>query len=249
MSAPQKVIVTGGCGFFGAAIVKQLLAAGDAVTVVDLADPSKWWHALIPAEDIAKVSFLKCGVDSDEFVAAVVAAAPDALIHLAGLQIPTCRANPVLGARVNVIGTLNVFEAARKLQAARPGAPLMRVVYASSAAIFGPDADYGDAPAGDTSNPNPSSHYGAYKLCAEHCAKAYWLDYKVRPRRRRAAAQAGGRQLPALTHAQRAPHPLTPPPDPLCRPAPAHRLRPRPRRGAHVLPHARRGGRRHGRGL
>ena len=38
---------------------------------------------------------------------------PTAIIHLAGLQIPTCKANPVLGARVNVIGTINVFEAAK----------------------------------------------------------------------------------------------------------------------------------------
>ena len=178
--ASQNVIVTGGCGFFGAWIVKQLLKEGDTVTVVDLAAPTKWWGALMTPDDIARVRFVKLGVDTEEFVSLVVETAPDAVIHLAGLQIPTCRGNPVLGAKVNVIGTLNVFEAARKLQAAQPGKAVMRVVYASSAAIFGPDADYGDAPAGDTSNPNPSSHYGAYKLCAEHCAKAYWLDYKAR---------------------------------------------------------------------
>jgi nucleoside-diphosphate-sugar epimerase len=183
----QSVLVTGGCGFFGAWIVRHLLAAGDNVTIVDLADPTKWFQALLTAEEIARVAFKKLGVDTDDFVSLVVETAPDAVIHLAGLQIPACRGNPVLGARVNVIGTLNVFEAARKLQAAKPEKAPMRIVYASSAAIFGPDADYGDAPAGDTSNPNPSSHYGAYKLCAEHCAKAYWLDYKVRraPRNQR----------------------------------------------------------------
>lgn len=175
----QNVIVTGGCGFFGAWICKQLIEAGDKVTVVDVGAPTKWWEALLTPEQISQVTFVKVGVDTDEFVATVVAAAPHAVIHLAGLQIPTCRANPVLGAKVNVIGTLNVFEAARKLQAANPTAPVMRIVYASSAAIFGPDADYGDAPAGDMSAPNPSSHYGAYKLCGEHAAKAYFGDYKI----------------------------------------------------------------------
>src|SRR5581483_8995825 len=48
------------------------------------------------------------------------------LVHLAGLQVPTCKADPVAGAFVNVIGTLNLFEAARALG-------VERIVYASSA--------------------------------------------------------------------------------------------------------------------
>ena len=74
---------------------------------------------------------------------------------------------------MNVIGTLNVFEAAKQIAAAGGSAP--RIVYASSAAIFGPDAEYGEAPVvGDGSAPKPTSHYGAYKLCIEHCAQAYF---------------------------------------------------------------------------
>src|SRR5205823_2728040 len=55
------------------------------------------------------------------------------ILHLAGLQTPTCRADPILGARVNVIGTLAVFEAALALKG-----QVERVVYASSAAVHGP---------------------------------------------------------------------------------------------------------------
>jgi nucleoside-diphosphate-sugar epimerase len=120
------------------------------------------------------VTFVKGKVDEPEFVAAVVGAAPDAVIHLAGLQVPTCRDNPVLGARVNVIGTLNVFEAAKALKAA--GGVVPKIVYASSAAVFGPDAEYGEEAAGDMSTPKPTSHYGAYKLCCEFAAKAYALS-------------------------------------------------------------------------
>jgi nucleoside-diphosphate-sugar epimerase len=79
----------------------------------------------------------------------------------------------VLGARVNVVGTLNVFEAARALKTPP------RIVYASSAAVFGPDAEYPEAHVGDHSVPKPASHYGAYKLCCEHSAKAYWLAYRL----------------------------------------------------------------------
>jgi len=80
-------------------------------------------------------------VSDAKVVKEVVAAAnPTAIIHLAGLQIPTCRANPRLGAMVNVIGTINVFEAALAQKAAGGEAPV--VVYASSAAVLGPKTDY-----------------------------------------------------------------------------------------------------------
>lgn len=46
----------------------------------------------------------------------------------------------------------------------------------SSAAIFGPDAEYGEAAVGDSSAPKPTSHYGAFKLCTEYCAHAYFTD-------------------------------------------------------------------------
>jgi nucleoside-diphosphate-sugar epimerase len=122
--------------------------------------------------------------DSEAFAAVVKDTAPDAIIHLAGLQVPACRESPVLGARVNVIGTLNVFEAARSSHSPYPlsgrgGKGPPRIVYASSAAVFGPDAEYAEVAVGDRSVPKPASHYGAYKLCCEHSAKAYWLAHKL----------------------------------------------------------------------
>lgn len=103
----------------------------------------------------------------------MVDANPEAIIHLAGLQVPTCRDNPILGAKVNVLGTLNVFEAAKQLKATKGTSP--KIVYASSAAVFGPDAEYGEQAVGDLSAPKPTSHYGAYKLCCEYAAKAYFI--------------------------------------------------------------------------
>ena len=70
------------------------------------------------------------------------------VIHLAGLQVPACAADPIRGARVNVIGTLAVFEAAKAEK-------IPRVVYASSAAVFGPPEDYPQGPAPDSAATGP----------------------------------------------------------------------------------------------
>ena len=83
------------------------------------------------------------------------------MIHLAALQVPFVRADPPLGARVDVLGTVNVFEAVRR----RKGriAPL---VYASSIAALG-DGDH------------PSTLYGVFKWANEGTAERYFEDYGV----------------------------------------------------------------------
>ena len=79
------------------------------------------------------------------------------IIHLAALQVPFCRADPPLGARVNVLGTVNVFEAvARRADRIGP------VVYASSIAAY------------DT-----STLYGVFKRANEGTAHVYWADHAV----------------------------------------------------------------------
>jgi nucleoside-diphosphate-sugar epimerase len=85
-----------------------------------------------------------------------------AIIHLAALQVPFCKADPAAGARANVVGTVNVLEAARH-------AGLKRVAYASSIAAlsFLPDA------------PWLATLYGAYKLANEMTAKVYFQDWGV----------------------------------------------------------------------
>ena len=81
------------------------------------------------------------------------------MIHLAALQVPFCRADPPLGARVNVLGTVNVFEAAK----ARP--QLAPITYASSIAAF--DAN-------GTMAGHPGTIYGVYKRANESTAAVYF---------------------------------------------------------------------------
>jgi nucleoside-diphosphate-sugar epimerase len=94
------------------------------------------------------------------------------VIHLAGLQVPTCRANPILGAQVNVIGTLCVFEAIRLA-----GSAIKRLVYASTAAVFGPPEKYPSGPLADDVKLFPATHYGHFKVCNEGNASVYYQDF------------------------------------------------------------------------
>ena len=84
----------------------------------------------------------------------------DHVINLAGLMTPDCSSSPILGAKVNLLGSINVFEALKKNN-------IKFLVYASSAGVFGLKDHY---------YPFPETHYGAYKLAVEGVARAYFNE-------------------------------------------------------------------------
>jgi nucleoside-diphosphate-sugar epimerase len=90
------------------------------------------------------------------------------IVHLAAVLIPYCQANPVAGAMVNVIGTLNVFEAAR--DAGRQ----VRIAYASSSAVWGPEEAYGEGKINEDQEPKPATHYGIFKHSNEGNARVFY---------------------------------------------------------------------------
>lgn len=156
----MRVFMTGGRGFLGAWIIRHALAAGIEVGVFDLIDDRRLIAALIGAPEAARLSWHGGDIAAPGAVAAAMAGY-DSVIHLAGLLTPACAADPVRAAEVNLIGTLRVFEAAR-----RQG--IDRIVYTSTAGVFGPD---------DGRIPYPVSHYGATKLACEGAARAYSADH------------------------------------------------------------------------
>ena len=171
----RRYLVTGANGCIGAWIVKILLDREDVVTTLDLDAGSHRLDALCELDRLPEIHEridARSGDvgDLEEVRAAVEAARPDAIIHLAGLQVPTCRANPIAGARVNVSGTLNIFEAAREA-----GTP--NVTYASSAAVYGPAP--ADRSIKEDEFVDPRTHYGVFKLANEGNADIYWNDHKV----------------------------------------------------------------------
>ncbi len=167
----ETYFITGAQGCIGSWIVKALIERGDAVVVFDRSDDSRRLSAIMSDEDVAKVRFITGDVtDGARVLAALDESAAVKVIHLAGLQVPTCKVDPVTGALVNVAGTLNVFEAARKLRS-------KRVVYASSAAVYGMNDD--DVALDETTQCEPTTHYGVFKRANEGNARVYYLDHGI----------------------------------------------------------------------
>jgi len=164
--------LTGALGCIGAWVVKHLVERGDAPVVFDLGSDARRIRDVLAPEAFARVRFVTGDItDLAAVRAAVAGCRPRAILHLAGLQVPFCRQDPPLGARVNVLGTIHVFEAAL---AANVG----RVVYASSAAVFGPGEDDGAAVA-ESAAGSPVTHYGVYKQANEGTARVYWLEKQL----------------------------------------------------------------------
>ena len=94
---------------------------------------------------------------------------PTHVIHLAAMQLPFCKADPIQGAMVNVVGTVNIFEAIKR-------SGLRKLVYASSTAVYGRAEEYPPTPLAHNAKLNPHSHYGVYKVANEDNARIYWQD-------------------------------------------------------------------------
>lgn len=169
----ERILITGGQGFIGAWIARSLALEGSEVTLLDLQADDHIVGQVFEADLLTRIQRSFGDVADGETVSRVVQETrPTGVIHLAGLQVPTCRQNPPLGARVNVIGTLNVFEAVRALP--EP----VNVVYASSAAVIGLPEDY-SGPVEDAAHHEPRTHYGVFKLANEGSARVYWHDHGV----------------------------------------------------------------------
>jgi nucleoside-diphosphate-sugar epimerase len=168
-----RVLLTGGYGCIGAWITHNLLQRGDQVWIYDLKEDPRRLRLILDEERVCQVAFVPGDVtDLAALRQAVERYNITHLVHLAGLQVPVCRADPILGAKVNVLGTLAVFEAVRQAQG-----QVQRLVYASSAAVFGPPSDYGPGPLADDVPLTPTTHYGYFKCCNEGNARVYFQDH------------------------------------------------------------------------
>ncbi len=166
----QTYFVTGALGCIGAWVVKTLVDRGDIPVVFDIGGDPRRIRDLLDDAAFERIRFVTGDIGDFAAVrAAIEHSGARKAIHLAGLQVPFCKADPAAGARVNVLGTVHVLEAARQLE-------LERIVYASSAAVFG--REDGDAP-DETTTPHPTTHYGVYKRANEGNARVYWHDNGV----------------------------------------------------------------------
>jgi len=163
-SFPGPVVVTGAGGCIGSWVLALLARAGVPACALDLSEDERRPRLLMSEDELKKVQWRTGDIsDSAAVVRILEAARPSAIIHLAALQVPFCKADPVAGAKVNVVGTVNIFEAARRLG-------IKRLAYASSIAAYG---------AMDEGHGAMHTLYGAYKYCDEQIAKVYSEDWGI----------------------------------------------------------------------
>lgn len=154
----MRVLVTGANGFIGTHTLRRLLQSGHSVVGFDI-QPAGALVQAVGGTRAEAVEWRLGDISQPDDVEAAMAGC-DRVVHLAGVLTPFCQAQPARGAAINVVGTVNVFESAKRLG-------LDRVIYASSAGVYGPiQSEY----------PEPNTHYGAFKLATEGCARAYWRE-------------------------------------------------------------------------
>jgi len=164
----SPILVTGGAGFIGSNLVDALLARGYSVRVLDNLSTGK--RSNLPADD--RVELIEGDVADAQVVRSALQGCA-AVVHLAAVaSVQASVEDPVGTHRSNLIGTLNLCEAMRE-------AGVRRVVFASSAAVYG---NNGEGQAIDEDTPkSPLTPYAADKLASEHYLDFYRRQHGLEP--------------------------------------------------------------------
>jgi nucleoside-diphosphate-sugar epimerase len=172
-TSPHTYLVTGALGCIGAWTVYHLLRQGERVVSFDLGDRGHRLDLLLSPEEQAAITFVRGDlVDPAQVLTAFQTHHVTHVIHLAALQVPFCKADPIKGAQVNVVGTVNVFEAARQTGVAH-------IAHASSIAVYGTLEDYPPGLIAQDAPLAPRTLYGVYKQADEGLARVYWQDHHL----------------------------------------------------------------------
>jgi len=156
----KKALVTGGAGFIGSHLSEALVSEGIEVTVLDNLSTG---HLSNLASIKDRITFYK-GDIQDQNTTEKAAKNKDVIFHLAAqVSVPQSVKAPIESAMINDIGTLSIFEAARKNH-------IPRVIFSSSCAIYGDDPHL---PKEESMPPKPLSPYAVQKLMGEYYAKLY----------------------------------------------------------------------------
>ena len=124
--AQQHFFVTGAMGCIGAWVVRNLIQDSAQVTVFDLSKDRHRLELIMTPDELSRVTFIQGDLTQTQPVCdAVTSSSATHIIHLGALQVPFCKADPPLGAAVNVVGTVNMFEAAK-------AAGIRQLIYALS---------------------------------------------------------------------------------------------------------------------
>jgi UDP-glucuronate 4-epimerase len=163
----ERWLITGALGCIGAWACRQLVREGHDVIAYDLGDDTRRLQLVMDAGERSSVRLVSGDITHLEGLTGVVSRERIThIVHLAALLLPIAKADPPRGALVNVVGTVNVFEAGTR-------GDVQGVAYASSAAAY--DRADGVHVAEDADG-HPLNHYGVHKLANEGAARVYWHD-------------------------------------------------------------------------
>jgi CDP-paratose 2-epimerase len=203
----KKILITGGCGFVGFNIAKELIQSSERVIIIDNLSRSGSKENLEKLRLLGKFDFYKKNVISKDFVNYVVSDnKPDFIIHLAGqVAMTTSIENPFQDFSINTIGTLNILEAVRNYS------PKTAIIYSSTNKVYGDLSDYRliekksryelkDFPNGfnEKISINFHSPYGCSKGAADQYLQDYYRVYGVNSVVLRHSTMYGGNQNPTL---------------------------------------------------
>lgn len=159
-----RYLVTGGAGFIGSHLVEALRARGEQVRILDNFSTGNRENLLavsgaeLVEGDVRSYHVVREAVDGCDFV-----------LHQAALpSVPRSVKDPITTNEVNVVGTLNILNAARD-------ARVSRLVYASSSSVYGRNPAL---PKREDMSPHPMSPYAVSKLAGEHYCEAFFELYR-----------------------------------------------------------------------
>jgi nucleoside-diphosphate-sugar epimerase len=163
----ERWLITGALGCIGAWCCRQLVREGHVVVGFDLGEERHRHELIMAPEEVAEINYVRGDITD---LAAIERTLADErithVIHLAAMLVPLAAADPPRGALVNVVGTVNMFDAVK-----RRG--LSALAYASSAAVY--DRTDGVFVA-EHADGHPINHYGVHKQANEGAARVYWRD-------------------------------------------------------------------------
>jgi UDP-glucose 4-epimerase len=180
MSQHKRILVTGGAGFIGSHVAEAFLAAGSEVAIVDNLSTGRQEN--VPAG----AQFYPFDIKSTDTFDLICRWQPHVLVHHAAqMSVRVSVDNPVMDAQENILGSLNLFEAAVR-------AKVERIIFASTGgAMYG---DHAPVPAREQDWAMPECPYGIAKLAVEHYLHFYHREHGIIPLRLRYANVYGPRQ-------------------------------------------------------
>jgi UDP-glucose 4-epimerase len=155
-----NILITGGSGFIGSHLVDALIARGDQVTVVDIVPAHPVWGN-------AQATYVQRDIRSEHLADVFINAKPEYVVHLAAhVDDRASVREPVENAEHNILGTINVLDAARL-------SGVKRVVFASTGVVYG---NQEALPIAEDAVPKPLTPYAVSKLTGERYLRYFTLQ-------------------------------------------------------------------------